>query len=104
MPKHYAYNADRFSRKYVIQIGGVMRYVIYGAGAIGGVIGGKLFQAGHEVVLIARGAHYDAVAARGLRLETPDKPLLEGYVEAFGVDPHSDAGPPAATRCAPAAR
>lgn len=48
-----------------------MRYVIYGAGAIGGVIGGKLFQAGHEVVLIARGAHYEAVAARGLRLETP---------------------------------
>jgi 2-dehydropantoate 2-reductase len=72
MPEHYVYNVDRFNRKYVTRIGGVMRYVIYGAGAIGGVIGGKLFQAGHEVVLIARGAHYDAVAARGLRLETPD--------------------------------
>jgi 2-dehydropantoate 2-reductase len=49
-----------------------MRYVIYGAGAVGGVIGGKLFEAGHEVVLIARGAHYGAVAEHGLRLETPD--------------------------------
>jgi 2-dehydropantoate 2-reductase len=53
-----------------------MRYVIYGAGAVGGVIGGKLFEAGHEVVLIARGAHYDAVAERGLRLETPDAAVM----------------------------
>jgi 2-dehydropantoate 2-reductase len=48
-----------------------MRYVIYGAGAIGGVIGGRLFEAGHEVVLIARGAHHDAVADRGLQLNSP---------------------------------
>ena len=34
-----------------------MRYVVYGAGAIGGTIGGRLFQHGHDVVLIARGAH-----------------------------------------------
>ena len=33
-----------------------MRYVIYGAGAIGGTIGGRLFQHGHDVALIARGA------------------------------------------------
>jgi 2-dehydropantoate 2-reductase len=50
-----------------------MRYVIYGAGAIGGVIGAKLFEAGHEVMLIARGANYDAIAAHGLRLESPDR-------------------------------
>jgi 2-dehydropantoate 2-reductase len=42
-----------------------------GAGAIGGVVGMRLTQAGHEVVLIARGAHYEAIAASGLRLETP---------------------------------
>jgi 2-dehydropantoate 2-reductase len=48
-----------------------MRYVIFGAGAIGGVVGARLHQAGHEVVLIARGAHHDAIARDGLTLETP---------------------------------
>ena len=32
-----------------------MRFVILGAGAIGGVIGGRLAQHGHDVLLIARG-------------------------------------------------
>ncbi len=49
-----------------------MRYVIYGAGAIGGTIGGKLFQHGRDVVLIARGAHLDALKRDGLLLRTPD--------------------------------
>jgi 2-dehydropantoate 2-reductase len=48
-----------------------MRYIIYGAGAIGGVIGGRLHQAGHSVVLIARGPHLEAIRERGLTLETP---------------------------------
>ncbi|HLM65595.1 MAG TPA: 2-dehydropantoate 2-reductase [Acidimicrobiales bacterium] len=43
-----------------------MRFVIYGAGAIGGVIGGRLFQAGHDVTLIARGAHEQAIRDHGL--------------------------------------
>jgi 2-dehydropantoate 2-reductase len=49
-----------------------MRYVIYGAGAVGGVIGGRLFEHGHDVVLIARGAHLDALRDRGLELQSPD--------------------------------
>jgi 2-dehydropantoate 2-reductase len=48
-----------------------MRYVIYGAGAIGGVIGARLHQAGHEVALIARGAHLEAIQRDGLTLTTP---------------------------------
>ncbi|HTX01616.1 MAG TPA: 2-dehydropantoate 2-reductase N-terminal domain-containing protein [Acidimicrobiales bacterium] len=48
-----------------------MRFVVYGAGAIGGVIGARLFQHGHEVLLIARGAHAAAIAADGLRLDDP---------------------------------
>jgi len=48
-----------------------VRIVVFGAGAIGGVIGARLFQQGHDVALIARGAHYEAVAKDGLRLETP---------------------------------
>ncbi|MDX3233895.1 ketopantoate reductase family protein [Streptomyces sp. ME19-01-6] len=51
-----------------------MRYVIIGAGAVGGAIGGRLSQSGHDVVLVARGAHYDALRRVGLRLLTPDGP------------------------------
>jgi 2-dehydropantoate 2-reductase len=50
-----------------------MRVVVYGAGAIGGVIGARLHQSGQEVVLIARGAHHDAIKAKGLTLESPDE-------------------------------
>ena len=50
---------------------GRMRYIIIGAGAVGGTIGGCLFQGGHEVVLVARGAHLDALRRDGLRLATP---------------------------------
>src|SRR3954452_1955806 len=49
-----------------------MRFVVYGAGAIGGAVGGRLFEHGHDVVLIARGAHYEAMRDRGLRLVDPD--------------------------------
>ncbi|MCE2461349.1 MAG: hypothetical protein J4F38_11290 [Pseudomonadales bacterium] len=48
-----------------------MRFVIYGAGGIGGTIGARLHQAGFETVLIARGAHYEAVARHGLRFVSP---------------------------------
>jgi 2-dehydropantoate 2-reductase len=47
------------------------RFIIIGAGAVGATIGGCLFQAGHDVVLVARGAHLDALRADGLRLVTP---------------------------------
>jgi 2-dehydropantoate 2-reductase len=46
-----------------------MRFVVYGAGAIGGVMGARLFEHGHDVVLIARGEHYRAIQAHGLTLE-----------------------------------
>ncbi|HEY2637728.1 MAG TPA: 2-dehydropantoate 2-reductase N-terminal domain-containing protein [Solirubrobacteraceae bacterium] len=42
-----------------------------GAGAIGAALGGRLHQAGREVVLIARGAHLEAMRRDGLRLRTP---------------------------------
>jgi 2-dehydropantoate 2-reductase len=50
----------------------VKRYLIYGAGAIGGAIGGQLMQAGAEVTFIARGLNYKALERSGLRIETPD--------------------------------
>jgi 2-dehydropantoate 2-reductase len=49
-----------------------MRYIIIGAGAVGGAIGGRLAGAGHEVVLVARGAHHAALRDGGLRFKAPD--------------------------------
>jgi 2-dehydropantoate 2-reductase len=52
---------------------GAMRYIVIGAGGVGGTIGGRLAQAGHEVVLVARGPHLDALRVQGgLRLATPE--------------------------------
>jgi 2-dehydropantoate 2-reductase len=44
---------------------------MYGAGAIGATIGARLFEAGHEVVLIARGEHARVMERDGLRFGTP---------------------------------
>ena len=49
-----------------------MRYIFYGAGAIGGTIGARLFETGKDVLLIARGEHGRAIAAAGLRFGTPE--------------------------------
>jgi 2-dehydropantoate 2-reductase len=48
-----------------------MRFLIYGAGAIGGTIGGRLFEAGHDVTLLARGDHLRALQDDGLTFATP---------------------------------
>jgi len=45
-----------------------MKICIVGAGAIGGLLGVKLAQAGEEVTLIARGPHLAAIRERGLKL------------------------------------
>ncbi|WP_210439949.1 ketopantoate reductase family protein [Nocardioides xinjiangensis] len=49
-----------------------MRYVVYGAGAVGGVVGGHLHLAGRAVTLVARGEHLAAIRARGLTLDAGD--------------------------------
>jgi 2-dehydropantoate 2-reductase len=48
-----------------------MRFVVFGAGAIGGVIGARLHQSGRDVVLIARGSQLDAIRHGGLRIQDP---------------------------------
>lgn len=49
-----------------------MRYIIYGAGAVGGAIGARLYQAGHDVLLIARGDHGRTIASAGLTFDAPE--------------------------------
>ena len=63
------------------------RYIIIGAGAVGGTIGARLFEAGHEVVLVARGEHLSVLRGRGLKFLTPQSesilavPAVGGPVE-----------------------
>jgi 2-dehydropantoate 2-reductase len=45
-----------------------MKVCVYGAGAIGGYLAVELALAGHEVCVIARGAHLQAIRERGLTL------------------------------------
>jgi 2-dehydropantoate 2-reductase len=50
-----------------------VRIVVIGAGGIGGTIGARLHQSGHEVALVARGAHGAALRERGLTFATPEE-------------------------------
>jgi len=50
-----------------------VRFVILGAGAVGGTIGGRLADAGYDVVLLARGEHAQVMRRDGLRLATPER-------------------------------
>ena len=60
-----------------------MRFVVVGAGAVGGVVGARLAQHGHDVALVARGPHRAAMAAGGLLLRSPDDEVRvtpDGYL------------------------
>lgn len=52
-----------------------MRFVVLGAGAIGGVVGGYLARSGADVAFVARGEHGRLIAAHGLEVRTPDGPF-----------------------------
>lgn len=45
-----------------------MRIAVFGAGAVGGYFGGRLAQAGEDVVFVARGNHLRAILNEGLRV------------------------------------
>ena len=47
-----------------------MRFAILGSGAVGGYFGARLARAGQDVTFIARGAHLDAIRARGLEVKS----------------------------------
>lgn len=47
-----------------------MRIAVFGAGGVGGYFGGRLAQAGEEVVFIARGEHLKALRTHGLRVDS----------------------------------
>ena len=53
-----------------------MRFIIYGAGGIGCVIGGHLFRQGYDVVLVGNPQHMEAINANGLKLVTGDEAFV----------------------------
>ncbi len=48
-----------------------MKFAIVGAGGVGGYLGARLAQAGHELAWLARGRTLQALSERGLLLESP---------------------------------
>ena len=50
-----------------------MKICIYGAGAVGGLIAGRLAQCDHEVSVVARGAHLTAILRDGLKIVSEGK-------------------------------
>jgi 2-dehydropantoate 2-reductase len=47
-----------------------MKFAVFGAGGVGGYLGARLADAGHEVHLIARGDHLSALRSSGLQVES----------------------------------
>jgi 2-dehydropantoate 2-reductase len=68
-----------------------MRIAVFGSGGVGGYFGGRLAQAGEDVVFIARGAHLEAMRAGGLRVDSIKGDFVAKPVSAT-ADP-ADAGP-----------
>lgn len=67
-----------------------MKVAVMGAGAVGCYYGAMLARAGHEVVLIGRPAHVEAVRASGLRLEAQS--FDEHVPMAAGTEPDAVQG------------
>ena len=72
-----------------------MRFVVVGAGAVGGVVAARL-AANHDVTVVARGAHLAAIRTHGLTVHAPtgtevvqlraiEKPLVEDAVILLAV-------------------
>ena len=49
-----------------------MKICVYGAGAVGGYVAGRMARGGADVSVVARGQQLAAIAARGLDIRTPD--------------------------------
>lgn len=67
---------------------------MYGAGAVGGVVAGRLAAAGHDVAVVARGAHLEAIRRDGLTLRQPSGDTV---VKLDAYEHPKDAGLDAAT-------
>jgi len=67
-----------------------LKFLIAGAGAIGGYIGAKMARAGYDVTLFARGPHLAAMQKHGLRVISPEgdfeaRPRIIGNLQEAGA-------------------
>lgn len=62
---------------------------VYGAGSVGGFLAGELAKRGHQVTVIARGAHLAAIREKGLTVKAVDETYT---VKPFATDNPSEAG------------
>ena len=69
-----------------------MKICVVGAGAIGGLLGARLAVAGEEVTLIARGAHLEAIRARGLEVAMNDGAVVRA-ADIAATDDMKECGP-----------
>lgn len=67
-----------------------MRVVVIGAGGIGGLYGGLLARAGHDVAFLARGEHLRAIRANGLEIRSAEFGTF--VVNGIGSDDPADLG------------
>jgi len=67
-----------------------MRICVFGAGAIGGNFAARLADTGNEVSVVARGAHLEAIKAKGLTLLAGDKKIV---AKVRASDRPADLGP-----------
>jgi len=68
-----------------------VRIAVFGAGGVGGYFGGRLAQAGQDVVFIARGDHLTTLRQHGLAVTSPLGDFQVEHVEA--TDDPSAVGP-----------
>ena len=63
-----------------------MRYIIVGAGGVGGCVGGYLALAGNDVTIIARGEHLKEIKSKGLTVNSAEKGSFNVKVNACTMD------------------
>ena len=61
-----------------------MRICVFGAGAVGGHLAARLAASGHDVSVVARGAHLEAMRTRGVRLLHGDE-IIQGKVRTGNI-------------------
>ena len=61
-----------------------MRIAVFGTGGVGGYYGGRLAEAGEDVVFIARGPHLEALRESGLRVESTKGDFTLPSIQAMG--------------------
>ncbi|HET9702215.1 MAG TPA: 2-dehydropantoate 2-reductase N-terminal domain-containing protein, partial [Burkholderiales bacterium] len=68
-----------------------MKFAVFGAGSIGGLLGARLALAGEDVTFIARGANLEAIRSNGFKLiEEDGKEVVASNAKAAAVN---EAGP-----------